>query len=218
VPVLATLFGCASPIHVVKPDASPTDHEPVPQVVVQFSSSFNPAEAWGVYLDGNPLLGFSPAPAPGVTSSVPIGFAQASSPQTHEVSTNATCGTFCSYNSESVKFLPPTLIYDATDLTPAGAGNLKQFVDTHEFVAGQFSRSVPITVTVIETTPSKKVLIAATAAQLASAVPGNPLTVTIPFNDTKADFWIRGNSTGLYTLRFSAPGVVPDGGSGNVTP
>jgi hypothetical protein len=91
-------------------------------------------------------------------------------------------------------------------------------VDTHEFVAVQFSRSVPIAVTIVETTPSKKVRIAATEAQLASAVPGNPLTVTIPFNDTKADFWIGASSTGLYTLRFSAPRVVPGGGSGNITP
>ena len=41
--------------------------------------------------------------------------------------------------------------------------------------------------------------------------------MTIPAASTKADFMIEGDVLGLYILSFTAPGVVPGGGSGNVT-
>ncbi|MBI3345158.1 MAG: hypothetical protein HY028_09960 [Gammaproteobacteria bacterium] len=211
--------GCASPIHILTPGIG-TNVEPVPQVVANFTTNFNPAEAWGIYLDGNVITGFSPPPAPGVTSTAPIVFGFGTTGPgayvgQHKIETNATCGMFCVYNSETVNFAPPQLLYNGT-LMPS-LGNVKQFVPTPVFVAVQFDRSVPITVTITETSPSLKIMKLGTSASTLRPV-GTPLTVTIPPTSTKADFFIEGDSIGSYTLNFSGAGVTPGFGAGKVSP
>jgi hypothetical protein len=213
----ALLFGCASPINIIKPDTNP-NADPVPQVVVSFLSNFNPSLPWHVALDGTDLSGFSPAPAPGVTSVVPVTWAAGSGLKSHQVTASATCGTFCVYNSAVVNFTPPHLFFNGTHSTPSGSGNLKQFQPVAKFVAVQSSRSVAIPVTVVEVSPVKKVRIASTQAGLAGATPGAPLSLTIPANMTKADFWVVGDGLGLYQLQFTAAGVVPGGGGGTIAP
>ncbi len=72
------------------------------QAIVTFTSKFKPTEAWYVDLDGTNLAKFSPAPFPGGTSSVPLVI---SSADAHTITAQGTCGTFCSYPSDSVTFL-----------------------------------------------------------------------------------------------------------------
>lgn len=204
--------GCASPIHIV----TPTDGlgvEPQPQVVAQFNNNFKPTEAWGIYLDGVPITGFSPPPAPLGTSTAPLAF-QFEPYGKHTIQTNATCGTFCSYNSEEVTFYPPELFYNGT--TASNTTNLQQFKPTPAFVGVQFDRSVPITVTVQETSSPPRVKLGNSSGSFASA--GTPITVTIPSSSTKGDFFILGDTIGTYQLAFSAAGVTPGGGFGNIAP
>ena len=210
---IATILtaGCASPIHIVTPGAG-MSLDPVPQVVVQFTNNFNPAEAWGIDLDGAAITGFSPAPAPLGTSTAPLVYSL--TPWQHTIKTNATCGAFCVYNSEEVKFTPPKLFYNGTNV--ASARDLKQFQATAVFVGVQFDRSVPINVTVVETSSPKRVKLGLSASSFLPA--GTPLNVTIPATSTKGDFFIMGDSLGLYTLEFTAAGVTPGGGSGTVKP
>jgi hypothetical protein len=217
VALLAALItaGCASPIHIIKPDTNP-NADPVPQVMVNFLSNFNPSLSWDVSLDGAVLSGFSPAPGPGVTSVVPVSWAQSSQLKSHTVTTHAICGTFCVYNSETVNFIPPHLFYNGTTSTPAGSGNLKQFQPTAKFVAVQTDRSVPINVTIVETGSPKRVKLGLSPNSWLPA--GTPLNVTIPATNTKADFFIVGDSTGTYILSFTATGVVPGAASGTITP
>src|SRR5712691_751597 len=104
--VLATVWavGCkTSPVHIVspwtgKPDQQifVTSKDPVPQIAVFFDSNFNTilanpsTQSWSVDLDGTALSGFSPAPASGVTSTVPLVFQQSAYGQ-HLIKTHATC-------------------------------------------------------------------------------------------------------------------------------
>src|SRR5690348_17736343 len=110
---LVVIAGCTSPVHIVDPTAG-IENNPVPQVRVSFLSNFNPSEAWHVSLDGAFVTGFTPTPAPGVTSTAPLAYSPASYPSSHTLTTDATCGTLCSYNSETVAFSPPALIYNGT--------------------------------------------------------------------------------------------------------
>lgn len=202
---------CTPAIHILKPDrANPFD--PVTQAVVSFETKFNPGEAWYVDLDGTNLSGFSPAPAPGGTSSVPLLITSAG---THKITASATCGTFCVYNSDVVDFTPPALIYNSTSYARVDR-NLKQFQPDSVYVGVQNFRSVPISVTIVETSSPKRVKLAAPGG--AFQPPGSAITVTIPASTTKADFQIQGDVLGFYVLGFSAPGVSGGVGGGNVMP
>ena len=213
--LLAT--GCASVIHV---DAPPNgvSVEPVQEIQVSFTSNFKPTEAWGVYLDGVRLSAFTPTPAPGSTSKVAVSFDGPSYQHvnSHQITTNATCGTFCVYpNDPPVNFVPPQLLYNGTN---TGVDlDLKQFSTAAASVDVQFSRSVPINVTVSEITAGfPKVQLGATAGGLRP--PGTPITIVIPAGTTKADFAVQGVSPGQYLLQFSASGVGTGKGAGNIKP
>lgn len=203
--------GCTSPIHILKPDRNNL-FDPVTRVELKFDTNFNPSLPWHVELDGMNLSGFSPAPAPGKISSVPIVITGAS---VHTIKATATCGTFCVYNSDEFQFWPPALVYNSTTYANVNK-DLKQFQPASAFVGVQNFRSVPINVTVVEKSSPKRVKLAAPGGQFQS--PGSPITVTIPANTTKADFLIQGDVLGLYVLEFTAPGVVSGAGSGNVRP
>lgn len=205
--------GCTPRIHIVRPDAG-KPYEPVPAVVATFESDFNPAEAWHIDLDGTNLTGFSPLPAPGGTSSTSIDV-NTLSVGFHTIKAQATCGTFCVYQSEEVTFLPPALRYNTTTYVSVPQ-NLKQFLAAPVWVGVQNFRSVPINVTIVETSTPKRVKLASTSG--AFQPPGTPITVTIPASNTRADFFIEGDVLGTYILSFTAPGVVSGGGSGNVAP
>jgi len=204
--------GCAPVILITTPDRNHPDDPAPTQVVVNFTSNFKPAEPWYVDLDGTNLTGFSPAPTPGGTSSVPIVVTSAGQ---HKVTAQGTCGTFCSYNSDSVTFALPVLTYNST-VPPRVDRNLKQFQPASVFVGIQFFSSVPINVTIVETSSPKRVKLATPTGVFQA--PGAPLTVTIPAGTTKADFQIEGDVLGAYVLNFTAPGVVSGPGAGNVTP
>ena len=212
VAVLAT--GCTSVIHIVTPGTG-LSKEPVSQVQASFTVDFKPAEAWSITLDGVAITGFSPTPAPGVTSTAPLVLASSTPIAQHTIDTNATCGFFCVYPSDPpVKFTPPQLLYNTT-LPPLSLINLKQFSAQLVFVGVQFDRSVPITVTITETSSLQIVKLGLSPATLQPV--GTPLTVTIPATSTKADFYIESDSIGKYTLSFTATGVTPGGGAGTVS-
>lgn len=210
---LLALTGCASPIHILTP-VNGVNQEPVQNITASFTADFKPTEAWDIYLDGTPITGFTPPPAPGVTSTAPLVWAPRTSITSHTIKTNATCGTFCVYNSETVTFTPPQLLYNGT--TTPTTGDLKQFVTTAEFVGVQYSRSVPITVTIAETSPTKLVQLGTSPGSLLP--PGTPIKVIIPASTTKANFYVQGVSLGNYTLSITADGVVPTVGAGKVSP
>ncbi len=202
---------CTSPIHIIKPDAK-NPYDPVTQAVVTFDTKFNPAEPWHVDLDGTDLTGFSPAPAPGGSSTVPLSFAKGGG---HTIKAAATCGTFCAYNAEEVKFTVPQLVYNSTTYAST-ARDLKQFSAASVYVGVQNFRSVPITVTIMETSTPSRVKLAVPGGPFQP--PGSAITVTIPATTTKADFQVQGDVLGTYILGFSAPGVAAGTGSGKVQP
>ena len=169
---------CTSPIHIIKPDAK-NPYDPVTQAVVTFDTKFNPAEPWHVDLDGTDLTGFSPAPAPGGSSTV------------------------------------PQLVYNSTTYAST-ARDLKQFSAASVYVGVQNFRSVPITVTIMETSTPSRVKLAVPGGPFQP--PGSAITVTIPATTTKADFQVQGDVLGTYILGFSAPGVAAGTGSGKVQP
>jgi hypothetical protein len=117
------------------------------------------------------------------------------------------------WDSEEVKFTPPHLVYNSTTSYSSNK-DLQQFMPITVYVGVQNYRSVPIQVTIVETSPTKRVKLASSANAFES--PGNPITVTIPADTTKAEFQIVGDSQGFYTLGFTAPGVVPGEGKGQV--
>lgn len=208
--------GCAPVITIVTPDRNhPYDPVP-PQAVVTFTTNFKPAEAWYVDLDGTNLTGFSPAPTPGGTSSVPIVVAGVGP---HKITAQGTCGTFCSYNSDSVSFTAPALTYNSTTYVRVDK-NLKQFQPDTAYVGVQNYSSVPINVTIVETSSPKHVKLADASGIF--KLPGAPITVTIPATapgaTTKADFHIVGDVVGTYVLGFTASGAVSGAGAGNVIP
>jgi hypothetical protein len=211
VAVIAVILtaGCTPAVHIVKPEAS-KPYEPVPEVVVNFEAKFSPYWGWHIDLDGTNLTGFSPTPAPGGTSSRPIGIKDKGE---HKITAYAVCGQFCVYNSEEVKFTPPFLVYNSTKNFSVKQ-DLAQFQPTTVYVGVQNYRSVPIQVTIVETSPTKRVKLASSPGAFQS--PGDPITVTIPADNTKADFFIEGDVLGSYTLSFTAPGVVPGTGQGYV--
>ena len=201
--------GCQPVILIAKPDRNnPLD--PVSSVVVNFTTNFKPTEAWYVSLDSTNLSGFSPAPVPGGTSSVPITITTAG---VHKVTAQGTCGTFCSYQSDEVSFTPPALMYNSISYVN-GSQNVSKFSASNVFVGVQNFRSVPLTVTIVETTFPNHVKLAPPGG--AFLPPGAPLTVTIPAATTKADFMIQGDVLGIYNLRFTSPGTVQGFGAGNV--
>jgi hypothetical protein len=203
--------GCTPAIHIIKPDRN-NPFEPVTQAVVTFETKFNPGYGWSVDVDGANLTGFSPAPAPGGTSSVPLVIG---APAAHKITASASCGTFCVYNSDVVDFTPPALIYNSTSYVRVDL-NLRQFQQASAYVGVQNFRTVPINVTIVETSFPKRVKLATPTG--AFQPPGTPVTVTIPAANTKADFRLEGDVLGFYVLGFSAPGVSSGVGGGNVTP
>ena len=144
--------GCTPAIHIIKPDRN-NPFEPVTQAVVTFETKFNPGYGWSVDVDGANLGGFSPAPAPGGTSSVPL---VVGAPGAHKITASASCGTFCVYNSDVVDFTPPALIYNSTSYVRVDQ-NLKQFQPASAYVGVQNFRTVPINVTIVETSFPKRV-------------------------------------------------------------
>ena len=216
---------CSPVIHIVSP-VKGDNAEPITSITANFTVDFKPTEPWGVYLDGALVGGFSPTPAPGVTSTAPIFLNKApTSPgyfSQYTITTNATCGTFCAYPSETVAFNPPQLRYNATNGAPTANGNATQFSITPVYVGVQYVRSVPITVRVEEilnppfTNTIPIVSIGATSASLQS--PGIPVFVTIPAGDTRGQFFIKSSTLGNYMLKFTATGASPNQGSGKFVP
>jgi hypothetical protein len=208
--------GCAPAIRIVTPDRNhPYDPVP-PKAVVNLTPNFKPAEPWYVDLDGTNLTGFSPAPTPGGTSSVPLSVTGAGP---HTITAQGTCGTFCAYPSDSVTFTPPALTYNSTTYVRVDK-NLKQFQADNAYVGIQNYSSVPINVTIVETSFPRHVKLADGSGIF--KLPGQAITVPIlasaPGATTKADFHIEGDVPGPYTLSFTAPGTVSGIGAGNVVP
>jgi hypothetical protein len=203
--------GCTPAVHIIKPDPK-KPHEPVPEVVVSFEPKFSAYWGWNIKLDGMELKEseFAPAAAPGGTSSRPL---KLEVPGEHNLAAYAVCGQFCVWGSEEVKFTPPHLVYNSTTNYSVNK-SLKQFEHVFVYVGVQNYRSVPIQVTIVETSPTKRVRLASSPNAFES--PGKPITVTIPADTTKAEFYITGDSQGKYTLGFSAPGVITGEGGGQV--
>ena len=109
----------------------------------------------------------------------------------------------------------PALMYNSASYVN-GSQNLKQFVPASVFVGVQNFRSVPLTVTIVETTSPPRVKLAPPGG--AFLPPGAPLTLTVPAATTKADFVIQGDVLGTYNLRFTSPGTVQGFGAGDFTP
>ena len=195
-------------------------NNPVPQVTVFFDSQFstiraNPStQSWHVDLDGTDVTGFSPAPAAGVTSTAPLVFNGGMFGH-HTLKAMSTCGTFCVYPTEQIDLTIPRLVFNGTitPVTPTG----KQFVTEHVIVGVQNAPGVSIAVTVFETTsPFAKVQFGLSPGSLIA--PGRPLNVTIPSGSTKGDFFMQGQSLGLYKLSLTAPGTEPGVFGGNIIP
>jgi|GEM_PF-1132261 len=224
--IFSVYFAACSPVINIKPPIQGDNAEPVSSITAFFTADFKPTEPWGIYLDGVNVTGFSPAPAPGVTSTAPISLNKLpSSPgyfASYQITTNATCGTFCAYPSQTVDFTPPQLRYNATNGAPDSNGNVAQFSTTSVYVGVQYVRSVPIIVKVEEvlippfTGTLPIISIGATSASLQS--PGTPIFVTIPAGDTRGQFFIKSATQGGYVLRFTAVGASPNQGSGKVVP
>src|SRR6476661_3932748 len=141
--IAAVLCGCAPVIHIVKPETA-NPYDPEPQVVVSFTSNFNPSNPWYVDMDGVNITGLTPTPAPGVTSTAPLGFPSFSS---HTIHAQGTCGTFCAYPTETVTFTPPVIYFNGTNAN--GSGHLNQTVLTTEFVGITNYSSVPVTISIV---------------------------------------------------------------------
>ncbi len=120
------------------------------------------------------------------------------------------------YNADEVKFTPPALMYNSASYAN-GSQNLRQNVPVDVFVGVQNFRTVPINVTIVETTFPLHVRLAP-AGSSAFLAPGAPLTVTIPASDTRANFRIEGFVLGTYNLRFTSPGTVQGFGAGSISP
>jgi hypothetical protein len=204
--------GCQPVILIAKPDRN-NPGDPVTSVVVNFTSNFKPAEPWYVDLDGTNLTGFSPAPVPGGTSSVPVTITTCPA---HKVTAQGTCGTFCSYQSDTVSFTVPAFMYNSITCAN-GFQNLKVFQPANVFVGIQNYPSSPITITVQETTLPRHVKLATSTGPFQN--PGNPITLTIGAPNTKADFRIEGDVLGNYALQFtSGPGTIAGVGGGTISP
>jgi hypothetical protein len=232
IPAIALMAGCSSPIHIVSPTNQTTD--PVTQVVASFNSTFVPTNAWSIDLEKgcaaawctgpksltlvtNLSAGFSPPPNASVTSTAALDVSGLTRQQTYTIQAAATCGFFCVYNPENVSFTPEALSYNSISFTSV-VTNLSASATspTSVYVGVQNYRSVPITVTIVETTEPHRVRLGVSPGNMQN--PGIPVTVTIPANDTKAPFYIEGNVLGLYTLQFTAPGVITGNGGGTVNP
>jgi hypothetical protein len=205
------LAGCTSPIHIITP-VQGDNVDPV-SVKVNFLSKFDPSQSWSVSLDGQKLSGFTPTPAPGATSVVPVNFPQGWKGE-HVVKTHAVCGFFCVWDSEEVHFSPPHLRWNST--TNSVASKLVQFQGQAAWAGVQYAPTVPINVTIQETTSPPKVSVGLTSN--AMSPPGTPLVVTIPAGSTKGDFFLRAQSSGLFTFLLSAPGVTPEEVQGSTAP
>jgi hypothetical protein len=212
---LVWITGCTSPVHIASPTPG-IKNDPVPQLQVSFLSNFNPSEPWHVSLDGVFVTGFTPAPAPGVTSTVPLVYQPIpSSGSAHTLTTDATCGTFCVYNAETVAFNPPLLIYNGTNVPSSPP--TKQFTTVGTFIGVQNAPTVPITVTIVETTtPFPKLQLGLTPGSLKA--PGTTLFVTIPAGSTQGTFFVNGQGLGNYQLQMTAAGATPGFGGGTVKP
>jgi hypothetical protein len=208
VAVAILMTGCPPGIVIVKPDRN-NPYDPVTHAVVKYDPKFN---SGGVELDGAALGGFSPAPAAGGTSSTPLVITTTGG---HQIESFSSCGGVCLLANDKVAFTPPALIYNSTSYTRVDK-NLKQFQPATVFVGVQNFRSVPINVTIVETSSPKRVKLAPPGGTFQQ--PGSPITVTIPAASTKADFQIQGDVLGVYVLGFTAPGVVSGPGSGSVMP
>lgn len=219
------LISCSPAIHITSP-VQGDNAEPITFITANFSADFKPTEPWGVYLDGVPVTGFSPIPAPNVASKAPITINKMPAGggffSQYTITTNATCGTFCAYPSETVAFNPPSLRYNATNGAPTATGVVSQFSVNTVYVGVQYVRSVPITVRVEEvlsppfTSTIPIVSIGATSSSLQS--PGAAVFVTIPAGDTRGQFFIRSGTLGNYLLKFSAAGASPNQASGKFVP
>jgi hypothetical protein len=217
------LVSCSSVIHITSP-VNGDNAEPITSITANFTADFKPTEPWGVYLDGVFVSGFFPTPAPGVTSTAPISLNKMPSGgiSQYTITTNATCGTFCSYPSETVAFNPPQLRYNATNGAPTANGVVPQFGINMVYVGVQYVRSVPITVRVAEvvnppfTNTIPIISIGATSGSLQP--PGTPVFVTIPAGDTRGQFFIKSATLGNYLLNFTAAGASPNEGSGKIVP
>ena len=207
--------GCFPVIKIVAPPNNSSDPAPS-TVVVNFTTDFKPAEPWYVDLDGTNITAFSPSPSPGGSSSAPISV---SGVGPHKITAQGTCGTFCSYPSDSVTFTVPQLTYNSTTYVRVDK-NLKQFQPDTAYVGVQNYSTVPITVTIVETSTPHHVKLAETPG--AYKAPGAPITVKIPATapgaTTKVDFYLEGDVLGAYVLSFTAAGVVSGVGGGNVVP
>lgn len=211
---LPGLQGCTTPIHIVYPTAG-AQADPVTHVTVQFKGNFHAADTWSVNLNnGAAVSGFSPAPADNVTSKAPIdathGFKEGGTCDTHHnvLSSSATCGFFCVFPGETVDFMPPQL-QDNPGLCEAG-GSVVQFVTTAKAVYVQKAPSVPIQVTITDTSRSHVYFqLGNSPANLLPA--GVPLTVTIPAGQTSAPYFVKSvvaaaPSPAEFNVQFTAPG------------
>jgi len=223
---LLSLFAACSPVINVTTPTQGVNAEPVSIIRANFTADFKPTEPWGIYLDGVKVTGFSPTPAPGVTSTAPIFLNKTPTGGAYfagyQITTDATCGTFCVYPSQTVDFVPPQLRYNATNGAATATGDIAQFSVASVYVGVQHVRSVPIVVKVEEvlsppfTSTLPIVSIGATGGSLQP--PGTPALVTIPANDTRGQFFIKSATQGNYILRFTALGASPSQSSGKVMP
>lgn len=224
---LLSLFGCASPIHIISPTATPAN-APVTQIKVHFTDNFKPSEAWSISIDGTKIAGFSPTPAPGVTSFAPLplagghkvccGTPDPGDVGRYDIETNATCGFFCVYDSEKVTIVPLALIqggpYWISGL------NVIEFVPTLQTVRIQTPTTVAIQVTVKdETSPNPILRLGLTSSSILPL--GSPLVVTIPAGKDFMTFYTLSvipapPTYAPYHLTFKATGVTPGYGVGNV--
>jgi hypothetical protein len=224
--VAASISGCASSIHIISP--KPVQYaEPVPQAVLSFDNRFYPQYGWWVTLDGVTLdpASFSPAPAPNVTSTVPLPYTMQDTPpgnylQQHNLVTHSNCGQFCVFNSESSLFAPPQLLFNASPIPQLGNYVVGSLGAASVHVQSAASKDIAVKVT--EIPESNQLLnnpmlkLGATSNSLQN--PGVPLTVTIPKGETSVVFWIEGQVVGYYALDFRGSGVSVGWGTGAICP
>jgi|SRR5215467_5895084 len=207
--VVLIVSGCTTVLKITEP-ADEWFQDCLPRFAVNFGPTFT--GNFRADIDGLDWTApFTPAPAPGGTSTAPVPPLGGGTPITspgpfpgttvnsgyfrHKLSVSAdgtlAPGDLFLINSGSHTFVPPPLSGSPNPL------NLREEVPVQAFVLLPVAPLSPLTVAV---SPSSR------GVSLDNQPAGQPIQVTIPTNDRRASFTVRGISRGQFWLVFSGAG------------
>jgi hypothetical protein len=205
--------GCQTVAKIEYPSAG-ASAEPVTNFRVRFHKDYKPG-TFKATLNGQDITGnFNPAGAPGAVATANSDFMDARVNNNVQVLhaqgefTSSPGGIPTRSTHDEVQFSPPIIFVFRGNTT-------NHTLDVHE------RETITATVTVLAP-PKEGLTVTVTtdensAVSLNNAPAGTPITVTIPTNDRRADFTIRGIQTGkTFLVRALAHGYAFSPGGGTV--